>query len=118
MADWNWMADAKCLSRDPSWWDYDKGQLTHNNRRAITTCGSCMVRLICLTAAIENDLDHGIWGGMTPAQRAQYKAGARPKVHKRDDAWTVSHRDGQATAGSWAAAIDFANRISPREKSA
>jgi hypothetical protein len=115
MPDLTWMNDAQCLTREPAWWDYDRGQLTRGNLEAIKTCHACMVRLVCLNTAIENEYHHGIWGGMTPMQRHQYKANARPKVHKVDDAWTVSHRDGQARTGSWAAAIDFANRISPRE---
>jgi hypothetical protein len=115
MNDWNWMADAQCLNRDPAWWDYDSGAMNTDNKRAIAICHTCMVRLVCLQTAITNEHDQGIWGGMTPAQRQQWKAGARPKVHKINNAWTVIHRDGQATAGSWATAVDFANRISPKE---
>lgn len=115
MADNTWMVDGKCLTRDPTWWDYDTGKLTRANHEAIKTCHTCMVRLTCLHTAIENEHEHGIWGGMTPRQRQQFKAGSRPKVHKIADTWTVSHRDGQATTGSWAAAIHFANQISTRK---
>ncbi len=36
---------------------------------AIKVCRSCPVRNKCLEYAIANEINHGIWGGMTPAER-------------------------------------------------
>lgn len=39
------------------------------SKPAIKVCNSCPVRQRCLDYAITNEINHGIWGGMTPAQR-------------------------------------------------
>lgn len=33
------------------------------------TCGSCVHQLECLKFALDEGIEHGIWGGMTPAER-------------------------------------------------
>lgn len=33
-------------------------------------CAACPLQAHCLTAAIDLDSDHGIWGGLTPEERA------------------------------------------------
>jgi WhiB family redox-sensing transcriptional regulator len=64
-----WKDDAACLNRDPSWWDYDTGPTTAQNNKAIAICNRCPVRTECLTDAMDNKAEHGIWGGLTPLDR-------------------------------------------------
>lgn len=44
-------------------------------KRAKRICAACPVRLECLDDRIESlephDLDFGVWGGMTPAERSR-----------------------------------------------
>ena len=65
---------------DP-WWTYDElGGGDPDTRRdtkaaiaaeAKAICATCPVRAACLQAAIDSSEGYGIWGGKTPAQRAQ-----------------------------------------------
>lgn len=41
-------------------------------KAAKAVCGSCPVASICLGYAIDNE-DYGVWGGMTPAERAKLR---------------------------------------------
>jgi WhiB family redox-sensing transcriptional regulator len=51
--------------------------IPHNNSKAIAqvientlaVCKGCPVRIPCLRFAVENEITHGIWGGMTAIQR-------------------------------------------------
>jgi WhiB family redox-sensing transcriptional regulator len=36
-------------------------------------CESCHRRVECLDYALENNIEHGVWGGLTPAQREVIK---------------------------------------------
>lgn len=40
---------------------------------AVAVCETCTVREVCLDYAIAEDLDDGVWGGMSPAQRKQLR---------------------------------------------
>ena len=42
-------------------------------RMAKKVCQGCPERQACLDFAIENDEQHGIWGGMTLKERKRYK---------------------------------------------
>lgn len=55
-----------CFTEDPELW--------HSNRRtdqdeAKRLCGQCPVRHECLTWALDNDEEWGIWGGLDPRER-------------------------------------------------
>lgn len=39
------------------------------SRRALRICAACPVRDECLRYAVENEVEFGIWGGMTERQR-------------------------------------------------
>lgn len=50
-------------------------------RRAKAVCGRCPVRAECLDYALEQGLDHGIFGGFTADERrAQHRKTVRPRV--------------------------------------
>lgn len=37
------------------------------------TCGSCIHQADCLKYALDESIEHGIWGGLTPAERKRIK---------------------------------------------
>jgi WhiB family redox-sensing transcriptional regulator len=41
-------------------------------REAIRVCERCPVRQQCLDYAVDNDMDLGVWGGLTERQRRTY----------------------------------------------
>jgi WhiB family redox-sensing transcriptional regulator len=41
-------------------------------REAIRVCERCPVRQQCLEYAVDNDMDLGVWGGLTERQRRSY----------------------------------------------
>jgi len=40
---------------------------------ALHACSICFVREQCLQYALDNDIEHGIWGGKTESQRKRMK---------------------------------------------
>ncbi len=54
-----------CSDHDPDWWfeelSFDK---------AVDVCRRCPVRTKCLNQALEAGETVGVWGGLTPAERA------------------------------------------------
>lgn len=59
---------------DPDTWFPDTKVLGTHRRKAVTAkakivCGQCPIRQECLQHVLDNDIRHGIWGGLTSAQR-------------------------------------------------
>lgn len=62
----NWMNFAECAQIDPDLFSaLERGSAT----RAKEVCGQCAVRLFCLDYALANDIDTGIYGGLSPGER-------------------------------------------------
>lgn len=74
-----WMEDAECAGYNPEHWFPEVGGPVNTAAKAI--CRRCPVATKCLDYALDIEGDasqwgrHGIYGGMTPEQRAQL---ARP----------------------------------------
>lgn len=68
-----WMSDAACAEYPGDIWFADKGD-NHAAARAIAICRDCPVINQCATAGA-NEL-HGIWAGLTPAQRSRRRNAA------------------------------------------
>jgi WhiB family transcriptional regulator, redox-sensing transcriptional regulator len=73
--DREWMAGAACVRRDPELWQplAEPPKSPVERRRiqlAKSICYGCPVREECLIYAIVTGQRYGIWGGMTPRERA------------------------------------------------
>lgn len=70
LKDQNWRALGSCAGADPDLW-FSVGALEH--KQAKTICRQCPVRMSCLEYAMEEPVDHGIWGGMTERERRRQR---------------------------------------------
>ncbi|MBO0813531.1 MAG: WhiB family transcriptional regulator [Actinobacteria bacterium] len=66
MSDLSWMDLGRCTEIDGELWYPPKGAST---REAKLVCLGCEVRARCLDYALENEIKHGIWGGLSEHQR-------------------------------------------------
>lgn len=63
--DQEWSARAICRTGDPDeLFAEGAGQ-----NRAKVVCNGCPVRTECLASALDNRIEHGVWGGMTDRER-------------------------------------------------
>ena len=63
-----WEEDARCRRYDPEIFFAPKATA---ERRAKAICGRCPVRGDCLSFALENRVQFGIWGGMNGRERTR-----------------------------------------------
>lgn len=61
----DWPAQAACRGADP---DFLFVQGAAQNR-VKTMCAGCTVRTECLADALDNEIEFGVWGGMTERER-------------------------------------------------
>jgi len=64
---WNddWATQAACHTTGPDEL-FVRGA---EQNRAKQRCGSCVVRAECLAEALDNQIEWGVWGGMTERER-------------------------------------------------
>ena len=74
-----WVSKARCLSRDPD----DLFVRGAAQRKATGICRECPVVAECLADALDNQMEFGIWGGLTERQRR-----ALLKQHPEVDSWS------------------------------
>lgn len=83
----SWMQDARCA-------EFDDPDLFFSNRSedimvVRKVCEKCPVRFACAEYAIENQIEDGVWGGLSESDRAfirkqkkaQSRKGIRNKQH-------------------------------------
>jgi WhiB family redox-sensing transcriptional regulator len=83
----SWEASAACAGEStvtffPSF-DVGMGAPAKNaakTARAKAVCARCPVRDECLAHALETDVAHGIWGGLTPDERKRIRRAAGPAL--------------------------------------
>lgn len=85
------MTPFPCQTEDPALWFPETGPAT----RAKRLCAGCPNRLPCLEFAVEHNIEHGIWAGLSPREReplvrAAGTGGRRPetvleRAHLRKD---------------------------------
>ena len=68
----NWRVNALCAEIPGDLWFADSTH-TAENKRAKQICKECPVRQECLEDALVHNMQHGIWGGMTPLERRSLK---------------------------------------------
>ena len=61
-----WMADANCRDTNPEVFFPSDGL---GVKEAQKICSVCEVALECLEYALENHIDHGVWGGKSERER-------------------------------------------------
>jgi len=64
---WNqdWAAQAACREQSPDKL-FVRGA---EQNKAKQVCGACAVRTECLAEALDNQIEWGVWGGMTERER-------------------------------------------------
>lgn len=67
----DWRHDAACRDSDPELFFpiSDIGPGARQAAEAKAVCGRCPVRARCLRHALDNGLDHGVFGGTTERER-------------------------------------------------
>jgi WhiB family redox-sensing transcriptional regulator len=66
-----WMKLARCKETDPEVFFPERGDSTLDTLAAKRICFGCEVRVECLQYAIDNDEQHGIWGGLNERSRSK-----------------------------------------------
>jgi WhiB family redox-sensing transcriptional regulator len=71
----SWKKQAACSGADTSWFvpNEDEYITFAYKDRAIAFCKACPVREECLRYAYEENIQHGIYGGMTNKERRKYR---------------------------------------------
>jgi WhiB family redox-sensing transcriptional regulator len=64
-----WGDQARCRGVDPEQF-FVRGSA--NARSAVKVCSRCGVKDACLEYALDNEIDFGIWGGLTERQRRAF----------------------------------------------
>lgn len=68
--DRDWVADAECRKDEHEGVDFfAKMGDPVAVEAARNVCSRCPVWMDCLDFALDNDIEFGVWGGMTPAER-------------------------------------------------
>lgn len=65
-----WAHRGKCYGEDPDIWFPSDGD---GVRKAQRICATCPVKTQCLEYALENNIDHGIWGGKSERERRRIR---------------------------------------------
>jgi len=72
--DAEWMAEGKCRTVAPETFFPSDGL---GVIRAQRVCASCPVADSCLEYALENHIDHGVWGGRSERERRRIQRSRR-----------------------------------------
>jgi|10_taG_2_1085330.scaffolds.fasta_scaffold03898_6 WhiB family redox-sensing transcriptional regulator len=71
------LTKAACKGEDTAVFFPSTWQGNTSSRKAKSICSKCAVTHQCLDYALKNEIQHGVWGGLNPYERA-IKIG-RPK---------------------------------------
>ena len=64
-----WMRNAACQGQGfDAWFAID--EVGEDMEAARSTCAGCPVRVECLDYALDCSIRHGLWGGLSPGERA------------------------------------------------
>lgn len=90
-----WMAEGNCASKPPSMFFPSDGV---GVERAKLVCEDCPVSSRCLEYAIENRIDHGVWGGTSERQRRRIIRARAEAARSGGNAELVRRRDDRISA--------------------
>lgn len=76
VAEQDWRAMGSCSKTDPDLW-FAVGAMEHKQAKRI--CRECPVQSQCLAYAMDEPVDHGIWGGLTERERRRFRRQAGAK---------------------------------------
>jgi WhiB family redox-sensing transcriptional regulator len=78
----DWRQRAACRDQDPELFFpvSDMGPGARQTEQAKAVCARCPVRAECLEYALDNALDHGIYGGTTESERRALRRRAVSKA--------------------------------------
>jgi WhiB family redox-sensing transcriptional regulator len=69
-----WMAQADCRTHEPEVFFPEQGPwMLSEIAEAKRICGGCIVRGECLEYALSNNIEYGVWGGLTRNERKALK---------------------------------------------
>ncbi len=77
----NWMARGLCADQPPETFFPSDGVGVEVAKRI---CATCAVSEPCLEYALENRIDHGVWGGASERQRRRILKARRKDAEKAD----------------------------------
>lgn len=85
-----WMKNSAC--RDAVDIDFFPSSMTTTSAaRAVSLCNSCQVQDECLRYAMVNDIEYGIWGGLSPRARREIATSSNRKAHSKETATYTSY---------------------------
>jgi WhiB family transcriptional regulator, redox-sensing transcriptional regulator len=75
-----WTAYAACSDVDPELFFpiSTGGPSQYRTEQARVVCAGCSVRLDCLDWALEHEIQHGVWGGLSEEQRRVIQGRRQP----------------------------------------
>ena len=76
----NWMARGLCANQPPETFFPSDGVGVEVAKRI---CATCTVKDGCLEYALENRVDHGVWGGCSERQRRRILKARRKDAEKQ-----------------------------------
>lgn len=68
----DWMDEGLCSQADPDLFHPEDGNAAQA-AKAKSVCRRCPVRDRCLAYAVDNNEEHGIWGGLSPKERRRLR---------------------------------------------
>lgn len=75
----NWMDQGNCVGVNPDLMFPGRGQ-NNEMREAKAICAKCIVKDECLDYALEEGIQHGVWGGKSERERRRLR-GARRRAN-------------------------------------
>ena len=109
----NWRDRAACKGSDPELFHPMQGEVKAA-RQAKEVCDRCDVRQECLDYAVENNEQHGIWGGTSVRQRERLRKAMHLPVEYRTRMVRVTIRSESALKKNQVAARRAAEGWCPR----
>ncbi len=95
MTDWNWRAASRCRTTDAESLFVSGAR----QREAREFCRTCPVRTECLAHALDEQIEFGVWGGMTERERRALLR-TRPDVTSWSDLLVTARDAHYSAAGS------------------